>query len=374
MEIPGHRDSMRLFLFAPDTDLLDESSRALDAFPGVAVVRTFNRWPDEQEVTRLFKIYAPNVVALDVSRPDLAARLAELVRQVIPGTQIIAIHHSCEPEVLLQVMRLGIQEFLSRPFHEEAVSECLQRLRSHLRESSSVVNATHLVYSFLPAKAGSGTTTLAVNAAIAAARTSKDPIFFGDFDLSTGVVRFMLNLANDYSVVDAVSAGTVDESTWSRLVSQKYGVDFMHAGRLQPETRVDPASVGRLVDFLPRPYKVVCADLSGNFEKYSIEIMRQSRRVFVVTTPELPCLHLARDRVAYLTSLDLGDRITVLLNRAVKRSPLSEREISELVGKPIFATFTNDYVSVTQALEKATPIRQDCELGKQLAQFGAQLI
>src|SRR5690349_2730712 len=124
METPGQIESLRLFLFCPDLQLLEQSSQAFDRHPGASVIRSFNRWPEEEEAARLFKIYAPNVVALDVSHPEITVRFAEMVRRVIPGTQIIAIHRSCEPETLLQVMRLGIQEFLSPPFKAELIAEC----------------------------------------------------------------------------------------------------------------------------------------------------------------------------------------------------------------------------------------------------------
>ena len=69
-----------------------------------------------------------------------------------------------------------------------------------------------------------------------------------------------------------------------------------------------------------RYYRLVAVDLSGNMERYSIEIMEQSRRIFLVTTAELSSLHLARERLNYLKILDLGDRIELVINRSHKQS------------------------------------------------------
>ncbi len=51
--------------------------------------------------------------------------------------------------------------------------------------------------------------------------------------------------------------------------------------------------------------------MSGNLERYSLEIMHESKRIFLVCTPEIPSLHLAREKYLYLKQLDLGDRVGV---------------------------------------------------------------
>jgi phosphoribosylformylglycinamidine synthase len=46
-------------------------------------------------------------------------------------------------------------------------------------------------------------------------------------------------------------------------------------------------------------------DLSGNLERYSIEIMQDCKRIMLVCTPEIPSLHLAREKINFLKTLDL---------------------------------------------------------------------
>lgn len=374
MSTPWQSIPLRIFVISDEPELTRNISQACELHSNVTIVRTFDYLPEFGEVSQLANIECPNVAIISVTSLPKAGELAEELRRSVPGIQLVAMHWSCEPSLLLQVMRLGFPEFLSAPFTRQAVSESFDHVRAQLVGTDVRAPGTDLVYSFLPAKPGSGTSTLAVNAAIAAARRTKEKIFFGDFDLSSGVVRFMLQLANDRSVVDAVSADDLDDSLWPQLVTRKFGVDFMHAGRIDPETRVAPFQARRLLDTLRRPFKVVVADLSGNFEKYSLEIMRQSRRIFLVTTPELPSLYLARDRVDYLKSLRLGDRVTVLLNRVVRKSNISESDVSSLIGAPVEQSFANDYETVMRALEESKPVKESTELGKQLDALGALLL
>ena len=104
------------------------------------------------------------------------------------------------------------------------------------------------------------------------------------------------------------------------------------------------------MEFMRRNYTSLCFDMSGNLERYSLEIMHESKRIFLVCTPEIPSLHLAREKYLYLKQLDLGERVSVLLNRCPKRSLISPQQIEQLLGVPIYMTFPNDYQGVQRAM------------------------
>ena len=89
------------------------------------------------------------------------------------------------------------------------------------------------------------------------------------------------------------------------------------------------------LDFLRRNYKVICADLSGNLERYSLELMQESKAVLLVCTPEVPSLHLAREKMAFLKSIDVKDRVSVVLNRVHKKPLFSPKQVEELLGVPV---------------------------------------
>ena len=69
-----------------------------------------------------------------------------------------------------------------------------------------------------------------------------------------------------------------------------------------------------------RNYQAYVSICRAMLEKYSLEIMHEAKKIFLVCTPEIPSLHLAREKCLYLKHLDLQDRICILLNRAQKRS------------------------------------------------------
>ncbi len=366
---------LRAVIICEDLDLSTRLERSIADVGRAGVVRTVDHYPDLVELTRILRGVAPDVIFLST---DSMARTAELVKQVettAPGVQIVAISRSSDPEVLLESMRAGIREFVAFPFQRHALEDALYRVQEVIVKRPPSFQTSELLYSFLPSKAGVGTSTLALNVAVAVSRVPDTSVMLSDFDLNSGMLRFMLKLENGYSVSDAAEhALEIDEALWPQLVTQVGSMDVLHAGKLNPGFRIEPAQIRHLIDFMRRNYKVLCFDLSGNLEKYSLEIMHESKRIFLVCTPEIPSLHLAREKYAYLKSMDLEDRVSVLLNRVSARPAITADQIEQILGLPVMMTFPNDYNGVHRALTAGTAINQESELGRVFTKLAGTIV
>jgi Flp pilus assembly CpaE family ATPase len=176
-------------------------------------------------------------------------------------------------------------------------------------------------------------------------------------------------------VIDAAEhALHMDESLWPPMVTTIDSLDVLHAGRLNPDFRIEPAQIRHMIDFMRRNYKALCFDLSGNLEKYSLEIMHEAKKIFLVCTPEIPSLHLAREKYLYLRQLDLQDRVFVLLNRCQKNNIISPAQIEQLLGLPIQMTFPNDYQGVHRALTLGKWVEPSTELGRQFGVLAQHMV
>lgn len=366
---------MRSVVISPSRDLSLQLTRVLAEFSAVSVVRVLEGYPNEVELTRTLRAHAPHLVFLSIESMKECSALAAHLEQIMPGIQVIAIGEGCQAEGLMTIMRAGIREFLASPFETTCVQDCLVRAMENLDRRPVSYQSTELLYSFLPSKPGVGTTTLALNGAMAAARHEGTSTLLADFDLNCGMTRFMMKLENPYSVMDAAqNASRLDENLWGQLVSKTGQLDVLHAGMMNPDLRIETLQIQHLFDFVRRNYKLICADLSGNLEKYSLEIMHESKRIFLVCTPEVSSLHLAREKFQYLQRMDLGGRVSLLLNRYHKRSAVSPSDVEQLVGVPVAATFANDYNRVAQAISDAKPIDGGSELGRQCGAFADMLL
>lgn len=356
---------LRGAIIAPNVDLAELLTTRLKEVGGVDVVRCLDHYPDETELPRLLRGSAPQIVFLSVEDMRQAASVAAAIEAFVPGTQIFAIHRQVDSQLLLEVMRAGVREFLAAPFDRQQVYDALRRAAEALDKRPPVMEATDRIYAFLPSKQGVGTTTLAVNFAGALARRPDYKALLADFDLNSGLVGFMLKLDHGYSMTDATeNASRLDETLWPQMVSSLGRLDILQAGHMNPSYRIEAAQVRRVLDYARRNYKAICADVSGNMELYSVEVLHEATRIFLVCTPEIPSLHLAREKLNFLHSLNLKSKVSVLVNRAQKRGSIPIPEIERLLGRKILMAFPNDYNGVHRALTSGTFVQQNSELGK----------
>jgi pilus assembly protein CpaE len=366
---------LRAAIICPDQNLGDQLEKILAEVGGVEIVRRLDHYPNSTELVRVIRATAPQIVFVSADAPERTAEVAVGTESFAPGTQVVGIHHSKDPQVMLDIMHAGIREFLAAPFERQPVYDALCRAADQLEKRPPSFEASERLYVFLPSKPGAGASTLAVNTAMALARRPDMNVLLADLDLNSGMVGFMLKTENGYSVLDAVdNSGKLDESLWPQLVSSIDRLDVLHAGTLNPGTRIEPQQVRRLVEFARRNYKAICIDLSGNMEKYSIELMHEASRILLVCTPEIPSLHLARQKLNFLRSVDLEDRVSLLVNRAQRRGVIPIDEIEKLLGRKVLLTLPNDYNGVHRALTAGTCVQPSSDLGKSFEQLVKMLL
>lgn len=366
---------LRGFVICPDSQLAEQLDQALASARGVSVVRDFDRYPDELEFMRAVRANAPQVLFLSTESMFKALNLISVIEREAPGMQVVAISRALDPALLLEVMRSGIREFLAAPFDHSALAETLTRVAQAVESRPPVIDATDQLFAFLPSKQGVGTSTVALNVAVALSRYPDVPGLLLDMDLSSGILGFLLKLNNNHSVVEAAeNAHHLDESLWPQLVTRSGALDVIHSGTLNPDFRIESSQLRHLLEFARRHYRSICVDLSGNLERYSLEIMHEAKRIFLVVTSEIPSLHLAREKLAFLERLDMASKVSVLLNRSHRKSLVTPSQVENLLGVPVGFTLNNDYQGVHRALQAGRAVDQNSELGRQFDSLAAAIL
>jgi len=122
---------------------------------------------------------------------DAVATIARL-RPSAPAAAIFMIAAEASPDLILDSMRAGANEFLAWPSQEAGFHEAIRRAAS--RMSSSTPRSQSCVLVFLGAKGGVGTTTLAVNCAVDLARLSGRSTVIVDLKPGIGEVGLFLGV------------------------------------------------------------------------------------------------------------------------------------------------------------------------------------
>ncbi len=338
---------LRSVIICPDQELSAELRDVLEQTRGIAILRTLDSYPNEVDLVRFLRATAPEIVFLSVESPRRALPIAAAIEVQAPGTQVLAMSRSANPDALMETMRAGI------------------RAEQVLEHKPAAIESTDAVFAFLPSKPGVGCSTIALNSSMMLSQLPDTKTLLADFDLNCWMIGFMLQMDSPYSIVSAVeNAHELDETLWPKLVTSIGEMDVLTAGKLVPGSRIEAVQIRYLLEFARRHYKAICLDLSGILEKFSVEILHEARQIFLVCTPEVPSLHLAREKMHFLRSLDLQSRVRVLLNRLQRRSLIPVAEVEKILGAPVYMTFPNDYLGVHKALTAGKHVSPASELGQ----------
>ncbi len=366
---------LRAVIICPDEEVTEHLKETSASLGTVSVARTLNQYPNELNLTRMVRAISPGIVFLGVQSLERALEVAEILEATSPGLYVIAVGRSRDPNVLEALIRSEIQEFLPFPFERARLAQILGRAREVLGKKPPAIPSTDLLFSFLPSKAGVGTSTIALNASVAISRLPDTRALLCDFDLNSGMIHFMLKLEHDFSVIEAAERSEeLDEHIWQDLVSNHQQLDVLSSGDFNPEFRIHGAQIQNLLEFARRHYRAICVDLSGNMEYYSLDIMRESKRILLVSTSEINSLHLARKKYQFLQKQDLGDRVSLLLNRVHTGTEISPTQTKDLVGLPPVILFPNDYDHVQAALTAGKPVDPHSAFARQCGELARWLL
>ncbi len=366
---------LRSVIISPDQALAEELLTVLEETSQVTVARVLDGYPPAVDLVRTLRAHAVELVFLSFDSIERALEVVKLMEAEASHVPVIAFHHQMDATVMRETMRAGLREFIVPPFEVKTIMESLRQVKNMLERRPAVYTATNQIFSFLPSKAGVGTSTIALHVSAALARRPNTHVAISDFDLNSGMLRFMLKLKNEYSVTDAIEHSVaMDENLWPQLVTHVNGLDVLHAGRINPNYRIEATQVRNLIGFMRRNYQVLTFDLSGNLERYSLEIMQESKRVFLVCTPEVPSLHLAREKLLFLRDMDLDSRVSVVLNRTQKKPLFTKQQVEDLLGVPVVRVFPNDYNGINRAVTAGTLLEPQSDMGKEFAAFADTLV
>jgi len=302
----------------------------------------------------------PDLIIVD-ARGDasLAMSSIERLRGSAPGAGIFAVATAADPEVILQSMRAGANEFFTWPPAEETFHGAIRRTSAR-RETAQGTRPSATTLVFFGAKGGAGTTTVAVNCGVELARLSKRSAVIVDLKPGLGEVALFLGVRPRYSLLDAIdNLHRLDREFLKELVvKHKSGIEIL-AGSDQFDRpgAADAGAIEELFRLLARQYEYILVDAGSQINSVTVAALYTADRIFMVANPDVPSVRNAQrllDRVRQLGAC--GERVRVLLNRAAEPYPIPPKQIEAALGHPIHHTFPSDYKTVSTALNSGVPL------------------
>ena len=348
---------------------------------------------DGQAAVEMAASLAPDLILMDVAMPVMDGYAAtQKIRASETGAKVPIIMLTAEADVEQRVkgLRAGADDDIVKPFHP---LELIARIKALLARSGGgqqkkiAEKATMgRLACFYPAKGGVGTTTIAINTAIALASRLRRKVALLDANLQFGDMRVFLDLSlNSSSIVNAITEPALDDELLKKLlVTHHAGVELLLAPP-NPESadivaerqRTDPASLTHLLGLLRKAHDYTLVDMAKTLDDFNLQLFDEADLIFVVMTADLSCLKNVRLVLETMDSLGYRrDKIQLVLNRSNAYTGINVDNAESALGRKIDYQVINEYRGAISALNSGEPFmysRPDGPLGQSVSKFAREV-
>ncbi|MEK6720874.1 MAG: response regulator [Chloroflexota bacterium] len=337
---------------------------------------------DGAEGLRLWAQETPALVLLDVMLPKLDGyQVATKIRQDEGGEShvpIIMLTAEREVEQKVRGLRAGADDYLIKPFHPAELMARIKSLLARFAPHDNLVGHQPMgrLLVFYGAKGGVGTTTMAINGAIALHRELGRKVCLVDGNLQFGDHRVFLDLGLDKkSIVDVVTAPAIDIDLIKQVVvKHDSGIDLLLAPP-SPETAelVTTEHMPHILEELRSAYDYVLVDIDKRLDDINLGVIEAAETVFVVMTADLSCLKNVRLVLETIGHLGYAkDKVKMILNRSNAFTGINVKNAEGALKRTIDFQVINEYRGAISSLNSGSPFmftKADQPLGRAVLDF-----
>lgn len=349
---------------------------------------------DGQAGVQMAAAIGPDLILMDVAMPKLDGYAAtQQIRAAESGRRVPIIMLTAEADVEQRVrgLRAGADDDIVKPFHP---LELLARIKALLSRSGGGTKPKAgapqpmlgRLLSFYGAKGGVGTTTMAINSAIALAMRLRRRVALVDANLQFGDERVFLDLGLDSSsIVNAITEPDLDGELLKRfMVPHRSGIELLlappnpeQADIVVERQRADPGSLTNVLGLLRKAYDYTIVDTGRTIDDFTLQLFDESDVICVVMTADLSCLKNVRLVLETMDSLGFArDKVQLVLNRSNAYTGINVDNAESALGRKIDYQVINEYRGAIGALNSGEPFmssRPDGPLGANLTKFAQEI-
>lgn len=355
-----------------------------------------------REAIQLARELQPHIIMMDINMPDMDGITAvESITRESSIAQVIMMSVQSEADYLRRSMLAGARDFLTKPFTGEDLISTIRRVHRMSQSRAAAapaagpvqpqpqagrgmpVIAAHpavregvVIVVFGP-KGGIGTTTLAVNLAVALQQRGPDmKVIVVDSSLQFGDVGVLLNLPPGRNITDlAETINDLDPDSVSTIaLAHASGIKAILAPpRPELADLLQPDHLKKILEQLRRDYDVVVVDTATVVNDMVLTALDLADRIVLVATPDIPAIKNARLFFEITDALNYQpNKIMLVINKIDRRTGITAQMIEDNIKHQVVAQIPLDEVVVLNSINRGVPFMADAR-AKPVAQAVAQL-
>jgi pilus assembly protein CpaE len=317
----------------------------------------------------------PDIVLMDINMPGMDGIAAsEAISSQVPNAQVVMMSVQGEADYLRRSMLAGAREFLIKPFSGDELINSIHRvhqLAATRRVAMPPPPATAPVVAPPPppigakiiavfgSKGGAGTSTLAVNLAVALREETKERVALVDANFEFGDIGVFLNLPNSRTIAEMTGEKTeIDEDLLDgTMASHTSGVKVLLAPpRPELAELIKTDHLKRIMDLLSNAFDYIVIDLWKSFHEATILFLDLADQIVLVSTSDISAIKNAKLFFELTDALGYpSEKTFFVLNKEDGRSGITAKDIQASIKHPVGITLPKDERTSILALNRGVP-------------------
>ncbi len=295
----------------------------------------------------------PDLVLLDLMMPEVDGfQVLQAIRNdpLLSDTPVLVLTARAQSVDREAALAARADDYLAKPISQKELLDRIQEVLNRRRRAGS----QGAVVLFLGLRGGAGTTTLAVNTALALVRSGS--VVLWDASLSSGHAGLHLRIAPRVSWLDWWREGCTRARLEAHLMPHPSGLCLFPAPLMPITEAVEESLAGLTLDLLRERFTFVVIDGPSTLAPLGLLLCQQADPIFLVMSPEASALQTTVMTLRALQSAGIpAERIRVVVNHATGPGMLNLQTIERALGRAPMLTVPFD-PNQAAALVHGTPL------------------
>lgn len=313
------------------------------------------------------------IVIESVPPPRTIADMCREIRAIegLAEVPVLAISTSDEVEERIRLLEAGADDVMIRPIDERELDARVEALDLRHRRSKELRPGTvvaptrrpgrRLIAVYSP-KGGVGTTTVAVNLALAISVHEPERVALVDLTPMGGQIATHLDLRPKLTVAELIrdSQGTISSEALrtTYLTRHERGISVL-AGSAAPSTSplMSGPEASRLLETVIAAMPTVVVDLGSHLDDRVMAAIDAADDVVIVVTPDFPTLKAVHQFFEFLGEAgSKASEPTIVVNETYALQTLTPGDIENALARRVTIRIPYDPLVYQRAVNQGTPV------------------
>lgn len=275
------------------------------------------------------------------------------------GVNVIAMSEDYTTSNIIQVLRSGARDFVSKPVIKKdldiALIKCAQDEVKTIKKSQIIT-----VYSN---KGGVGKTAIATNLGIELARLTREKVALVDLNLPMGDITTFLDVMPTIDISDLVNGAKDNVKKFVLEACRQYKNSDLFVlaepSSLEQDRTLSVNQIVKLFDMLRETFSYIVVDMGTTVDKLNMSILENSDIVLLVTIVNLPLIRNCQRCIDLFEHLEFPrSKVKVLVNRYLENDEITIEDVEKTLKKSVFWKVPNNYFTMMSSINKGIPVSE----------------